>query len=129
MKQIVIVILVTLVLFSGCLENGNSKSGDYTVDKLMENYNYKTHTFKGYTKGDTIIIRDTIKTIYYDIEIDRTLISFESMDTRPFAFTGENNKTNDLTSNYFLMPDQKVTVELHIHMFSNGEETIAEWIY
>ena len=77
----ILAVVIAAVLFCGCIDfGGGSESKDFTVKKLMDKYNYKTHMFSGYNEGDVIVVRDTIDTIFYDREIDRTLISFKSLN-------------------------------------------------
>jgi len=130
MKLALIALVVLVIISAGVLWElpGSEKKEKFTLSKFMNSYDINTHTFKTHLEGENITIQDGIKEIRYDRDLNRTLIIFNSMRTKPLAFTGENG-TNDLTSNYFLEPGDSVTVDIHIHRFSNGEETLEEWMY
>jgi len=131
MKLAIVAIVLLMVLSAGIFyELPGVKKDDpkFRFSDLMDDYDIYTHTFKSYNEDQNITLQDYVKDIRYDIDLDRTLISFKSRPTRPLAFSRDNG-TNDLTSNYFLTPGDSVTVDVSIHKFSNGEETLEEWMY
>lgn len=129
MNKCIIAIILVAIICSGCISWGGGRTDNrFELRDLLKTFDKRSHTFTKHDPGQNITINDKVSWIYYNRDMDRTLIIFKSVKTKALAFKG-NETTNDLTSNYYIMRGDWVKVDIHIHRFSNGEETIKEWMY
>ncbi len=145
MKKFTITILVifcfiTAIFICGCTEqNNNGSSGKKVTMTAKEYYNDQetiqgpdntTINFKSLDEGDTLMIQDEIFKISYEIDFDKTIMLFVDEENLEegvfFEFEG------DLTGNYFINDQVRITVKIKKVIFSNQNISIelfeGQWV-
>ncbi len=111
------VFILIVLSFSGCIFD-DSQTDSRTLGYMMDHF--KNLEFQDHEEGDSVTRIDTIHDAEYIEKRNITKVWMESFKKRPILFRG------DLTSNYYVMPDDSLKYNVTV-IEKNNIEYIREF--